>query len=832
MTDMTRLRTTSDFMRRNFRIGVAAGAMITAGLSTSALAQETGGTPKGPGGGLEDIVVTARKTEERLETVPFAISAFSAQNLQSQNIRSLSDLASISPGFNFRSQSGGTSGRNDRSNFNINFRGLYLGNSTPVSQGGLIFVDGAPVINGQTPALNDIERVEVLKGPQSAYFGRSTFTGAVNFITSDPGNDWKGRLEVGAGDYDTFNIAASLTIPIARDLLSVRLGASHEKVGGQYTNFAETSETLGDRETNSYSAQVLFTPTPSLRIKAYGSYGTNIDGPAAQGMIRGSTLNCNVGGRLLGNSIPYYCGALPSNLPRNQISANNTIDQFTYNVLYNNVNNYALWYDPKFHDEAGLKRRTLQGSLRLDWEFAEGFTFTSLTAAHSDKTQLAFDQLFTDFRNTPNPLPAGVRGGNPTLRWFQTNLMKTEDFSQEVRLSSPQDWRVRFLVGGNYFKAESLAGAVYGITPQAGSGFGSTLRRAAPKTPSIFGAVYVDLTPELKLTAEARYQWDKITQGAYSTSAGVALANPTNLKGTFKSFSPRVSLDWEFQPNSIIYALFSRGYRPGGFNESVAAQPAETQAQIFANGGGIAFEQERLDNYEAGIKTRFWNNKASVRASFYYDQYRNGQITNQVFFYPLVTNPANPTGPRIPGTTLTGISVTQNFGSANLKGVELEAEVAPVQGLLISGTFALNDSKIRDFICLECTQINGSTDVGGNRLPGAPKTTWTLSTSYEQPVTDDISAYGRIDYRHQGRIYVDYTNLAYSRRDDRVDVRIGAKRGGLTVEGYVTNLFNEQTLNGFYGIDPLSYILGPQQNGIRVSLPEKRRIGARAIVTF
>jgi len=815
MVDTEQLRS-----KREMQSGTAVGALILTalltGLAPPASAQESGGTPEGPSGGLEDIIVTARKTEERLETVPFAISAFSAQNLESQSIRSLSDLASISPGFNFRSQSGGTSGRNDRSNFNINFRGLYLGNSTPVSQGGLIFVDGAPVINGQTPALNDIARVEVLKGPQSAYFGRSTFTGAVNFVTKDPGNDWEGRLEVGAADYDTFNIAGSLTIPIAKDLLSIRLGASHEKVGGQYKNFADRNETLGDRETNSYSAQILFTPTDTLKIKAYGSYGTNIDGPAAQGAIRGSQLNCNAGGTLGA----YYCGALPSNLPKNLISANNTIDQYTYDILFNNVRNYALWYDPKFYDEPGLKRRTLQGSLRIDWTFGGGFTATSLTAAHSDKTATNFDLLTRDYRTTSNPFPAGVAAGNPTVRWYQNNVMKTTDFSQELRLSSPQEWRVRFLVGANYFKAESLAGAVYGVTPQTGPGFGSTLRRAAPKTPSIFGALYFDVTPELKLTAEGRYQWDKISQGAYSNSSGVALANPTNLKGTFKSFSPRVSLDWEFQRNSIIYALFSRGYRPGGFNESVAAQPIAIQQQILSNGGSIAFEQERLDNYEAGIKSRFWNNKASVRASFYYDQYRNGQITNQVFFYPT------------PTATLTGISVTQNFGSANLKGVELEAEVAPLQGLLFSGTFALNDSKIRDFICLECRQINGSTDVTGNRLYGAPKTTWTFSASYEQPVTPEIEAYGRIDYRHQGRVFVDYTNLAYSRRDDRVDVRIGAKRGGLTVEGYVTNLFNEQTLSAFYGIDTLSYIFGPQRNSLRAALPEKRRIGARAIVEF
>ncbi len=795
---------------------VALGALFIASMAANSSAHAQSTTPDEAAaderGGLEEITVTARKMEERLETVPLALSAFSAQTLEAQNIRSLADLSSIAPGFNFRQQSGGTSGRNDRSNFNINFRGLYLGNSTPTSQGGLVFVDGAPVINGQIPAINDVARVEVLKGPQAAYFGRSTFTGAVSFTTTDPGNDWGGRIQAGIGDYGSYNVAGSINVPVIQDVLAFRFGASHEKVGGQYKNFAEPTETFGDRESNSYSMQMLFTPTSSLRVKASFSYGLNIDGPAAQGAIRGDERNCDLGGTWG----PWYCGALPSNLPANLISANHTINQFSYDAMFGNIRDFYTEFDPTFYEKAGLKRRTIQGSLRMDWTVSD-FTVSSITAFHTDKTQATFDLLFRDYRNTPNPLAA--QSGLANLWWFQTNLMRTEDFSQEVRLASPQDWRVRFLLGANYFKARSIGGDTYGVNPTSGIGFGSTVRVAKPTTPAVFGALYFDITPELTLSAEGRYQWDKIEQNTLSRSNGTPFVG-VPLKKTFKSFSPRLSLDYQFARDSILYALFSRGTRPGGFNESVAAQPLAVQEQIFANGGAVAFEEERLENYELGVKTRFWNNKASIRASVYYDKYSNGQITSQIFFFP-------------PGqSTLTGINVTQNLGKVDLKGIELEADVAPLPGLQISGTFAINDSKIKQFVCLECRQYTADTDVIGNRLYGVPKTTWTVSTSYEQPVSPSVDVFGRVDYRHQGRQYVEYTNLAYSRRDDRVDVRIGAKTAGWTFEGFVTNLFNEQTLTGFFGTDPLGFVTPPSKSLIRVALPEKRRVGARASFEF
>ena len=131
---------------------------------------------------LEEIVVTARKVEENLMEVPLAVTAFSSEDLEAIDMVQLTDLQLFTPSFSFTDQAGEAGARNDRSSNSLTFRGLYLNGNVGINAGGLLFIDGAPVVGAFMPSIVDTERVEVLKGPQSAYFGRSTFLGAVNFV--------------------------------------------------------------------------------------------------------------------------------------------------------------------------------------------------------------------------------------------------------------------------------------------------------------------------------------------------------------------------------------------------------------------------------------------------------------------------------------------------------------------------------------------------------------------------------------------------------------------------------------------------------------------------
>ncbi|MFZ9479108.1 MAG: TonB-dependent receptor plug domain-containing protein, partial [Steroidobacteraceae bacterium] len=162
----------------NKTIAAAVASALLVPLTLPALAQQ----PADDGFALEEIVVTARKVEENLMTVPMAITAFSSKDIEAAGMKTLNDVMRMTPSFNFVNQFGG-SGRNDRSTNSLVFRGLYISGNAGLSAGGLLFIDGAPVIGAQPPSMVDIDRIEVLKGPQSAYFGRSAFAGAINFIT-------------------------------------------------------------------------------------------------------------------------------------------------------------------------------------------------------------------------------------------------------------------------------------------------------------------------------------------------------------------------------------------------------------------------------------------------------------------------------------------------------------------------------------------------------------------------------------------------------------------------------------------------------------------------
>jgi iron complex outermembrane recepter protein len=252
---------------------------------------------------LEEIVVTARKRSESLMEVPLAITAFSAATLEKMNLTEMTELATFTPGFHFVEQLGGGSGRSDRSSSSLTFRGLFLGpGAQGTAAGALVFIDGAAVIGAQAPAFIDMERVEVLKGPQSAYFGRSVLSGAVNYVTRSPNTEeFAGRVTATYATYDTALVQVSLEGPIT-DTLAIRVSASHDDKGGHYKNASNRSIELGGTTSDSIALQLQFQPSDNLTAKGFLHYMRHDDGPPAQASLKGSTgdFNCDPGGGRLG----------------------------------------------------------------------------------------------------------------------------------------------------------------------------------------------------------------------------------------------------------------------------------------------------------------------------------------------------------------------------------------------------------------------------------------------------------------------------------------------------------------------------------------------------
>lgn len=781
---------------------------------------------------LEEIVVTARKRTEKLDIVPLAITAMTSAKIEARNLKSLEDVASFSPGFYTQQSTNSGFGRNDRAFRQLTFRGIgAIGSNISITAGGVAFLDGAPVLNSSLANVQDLERVEVLRGPQAAYFGRSTFIGAVNYITKDPSNKLSGRVSGEYAEDNLIDVSASISLPIA-SWASLRLSGRYFSKDGQYRTSNERRR-VGDQSTKSFSATLLLKPTDRLKIRTFFNHFEDDDGPPAQYIIGGGTAgvsNCNLGGRYGA----YYCGDVPQKANPALISANLTMTPAIYNGLILNDRNFPVPFSFKGRlNDYGLNRKADQFSNRIDYTLNDaGLLLTSVSAYHEEHLATLSD---FSFRGGVNPT-----NNAPILTISTAFGIRSFDYSQELRLVSPQSGRFRWVAGGNYLYVKQPTGYVISSFFGAILNFGS--RKVGfnkAETPSVFGGAYFDIVPNLTLSAEARYQADTIS-GRFAKSATEFIT--PDPKKTFKSFSPRVSLDYKITPTSTVYALFSRGYKPGGFNGvDLLSAPADERAQILTAlpTAGDSFNQERLDNYEAGIKGSFLDGRLRMALNGYIGRYRGAQVPVAV----VVDRATNPPTRQTYGPII-------NIGDVNLKGVEFEGEVIVFPGMRLGATFAYTDSKIIDYYCSECSDIypqapgippgpsilpnsvNFTIPVG-KQLPGTPKVAYTLSANYERKIDNTASIYLGADYLYRGKYFADAANVASSGDSETVNARIGFRKDKYNVELFARNLFDDQSPGIVYGnLAPNAFFTLPSANTLKVALPDRRRIGIRLSANF
>ena len=793
--------------------------------------------------GLDEIVVTARKREESLMEVPLAITAFSAESIESMGMAQLNDIQLYTPSLSFTNMQGG-SGRNDRSSNALVFRGLSLSANTGITAGGQVFLDGAPVVGGFSPSLVDVERVEILKGPQSAYFGRSTFVGAINFVMKEPGQEFGATIGL---EYSPTNDSHEQTVSVEGpigDKFGIRVSARNWEQGGYIDNFANPSVKLGQRNTQSLSTNLVWTPSDALKIKGFFNYFVDEDGPGAQfflgdgdGFQRAypdgtcDALSAPMRPGFEGRETERWalgvtCGTVPSmsEVDPSIFSMDETLtdNALLTDTLFNPNPNWVI-FDPNYHRKHGLKREAYQGNLRIDWDFGD-YTFTSQTAYHTDKVQNILDLNYRDGRPVANPL-----GFLPTtLEWWNTTLLnqgEQEDFSQEFRVTSPQDRRFRWTAGLNYFDAHSPGGTVYGNLI-FGPFFTSAITQRDVETPAIFGAVFFDINDKLTLTAEGRYQEDKITEQIIVGVNQMPPATPEILSGTYTSFAPRVSLDYKYADNSTAYILFSRGYRPGRFNGVLNNAPQEELDALLAVApdASVQVDEEQLDNYEFGIKSTWLDGRARTTLAVYYDEWIDGQVSNSIAFSS--------------GGVANLISITLNNGKATLTGVEFEGQWAATDNFVLMGSLGYNKTEIDEYVCGDCNLVYGSFEgVEGNHLPSTPELAYSLGGQY----TRDLSLgtnwewYGRFDWAHQGSRFMDYSNVTETSAYDNLNLRLGFTNENFMIEAFVLNAtdndeFNQATL----GIDLFTFtgFGGPDKNATRLSTPRPREYGVRATYRF
>lgn len=783
-------------------------AMVVAGVSASTLilampeeaAAQAADAADG-GSAIEELVVTARRREERLQDVPLAVTAFTSERIDRLNLKDTSGLARFTPGLQFTDVVGG---RNDRGTTRaIIMRGLNLASNSGLTAGALVFLDGAPVIGGEIGVSQDIERVEVLRGPQNVYFGRSTFSGAINYVTKPISREFSGVFSGEAGSYSTFEVNGRLDVPLIDDKLYGRVTVRSASQGGYYDNQFNPSEKLGARKTRSVAGALNFTPFEGFEAKLYGNYYENEDGVGASAVVvNGNQFNCKANPAATVNN--YYCGTLPNVGGPFQIWSNTALPPTYRQFLFHPAAPSDNLNGGEFEEQFGLQRKASIVHLTMNLDLPFGITATTVSAVHHDQTQTVADNLGRDPTSVVNPLNR-VFVFNGTSEFI--------DASHEIRFSQePFSW-LRWTAGANMIDAKqtndnlTVTQGRTNVVPVTAVAFASFNKS---ETVGFFAGAYIKPLESVTISIEGRTQKDKRTV--------IGTARPA-VKGVaeFKSTSPRVSIDYKPVPNITVYASYATGTRPGGFNTALIGQSQFVRAQILAKTGlvGDAYDEEKLTTYEVGLKGTLFG-RLSGALTAYWGRLDQQQVSLGSIAY---TTDA--------GTPLT-VAVISNIGETKIHGIEAEGTFQVNDVFTLGATYAWTPTEIVTYPCVACVPFTGSQDVTGHSLNGSPERAASFAIDARDTLSGDWDWFAHADYVWREGMWVDIENLTKTDNINVVNLRAGVRNADWTLEAYVTNALDDKTL-----------ISGDRVNdntvgtiGYKGGLPIPRMIGARARYSF
>ncbi len=831
---------------------LAAALFAIAAMQAAAAPQEAApASDSAAAADLAEVVVSARRAEERLVDVPLTISALTATDFAKRDLKDLEDVAELVPGFTVTSY-GAQRARRDSPIFTI--RGV-LPASAGTRPGAGIFVNGAPAANGQAAYLGDLERVEVIKGPQAAYFGRSTFAGALNLVPRRPASDWHGSLEGVAGTNELRDLRASIEGPVLGERLTFRLSVRDYERAGQFDSAADGSDVTPQRS-RSAALIVAAKPLDPLDVKLAVLYNENQDGYPTFAKINSSSFNCVADAPTAAatfnpaNQNNFVCGRLPR-LSRSRIGADFVITPAVYDVFYNNSRNLpnvgglsVLSRDPRKSDVS----ETLHANLTADWTFTsgpiEGWSISYLGAYNSRDAQFLTNSISEPVSSVVNPFFAGapgapaVAGVLPFPTFYIFSLTSESSVDHELRVASNPQRRLRGMLGVSEFRLRPEPTALWGYTFNSpGISFGNSVANAPVTqvdTRGIFGNLTFDLTDTLTLNLEGRYQKDEVT--VENRGTGTVLLPPT-INDT--SFMPRASLQYQPTPQLNLFFSYASSTQPQGYNNALVGRPANQAFAVAQTGAGVTYDGEEIKMYELGAKGSLLDGRLAYAATIY-----KGEWTNQVIQQRVVA-PTSLDGLPV-GNILTLLT---NGGLTNLQGLELDATAIVTPRITVNASLAYNVTEIRRYECVPCLlNITGSTSVTGNSLPGSPKFKGTLFAEYRQPFGNDADSswYANGQFIHAGRMYTDETNLAWGPDRNTVDFRIGLQRGKFGVEAFVLNAFDEYYLTvatrdtdiwtasvNLTGVKPA--LTAAQQhlnNAYGLGLGEPRAYGVRASYRF
>lgn len=695
--------------------------------------------------GIEPIVITAQKRAEPLQDVPISVSVLGGDRLEASGIADIKDIARSVPGMSFDNALPGRS--------HVSIRGIVAASGDPTVG---VYIDEYPVPSGQGGGafigstdvrLWDVERVEVLRGPQGTLYGAGSMGGTIRFITPAPSlTEFSGRAQAALSTTShtetslNYRAAAALGGPLVNGSLGVRVSAFYERQAG----FIDQVDANGD-----------LLKKNADDLPAFGVRATMLWEPGGDWKISPSIYYQET----RAGSDPSYSSILPGFQKIARI-------------------------DEKITDRFFMPALTVEKSFG-------GVDIVSATSYFDRKLELYTDYTDIDLNSLAGTLQS-AEAALPFRNTVSTNMSRSriKTFTQEVRLSSAEsDASLRWQVGGFYSHIKRRLyqtvedpnfNAIAASQELSFNAYNDWIFMGLTDRIQDSYAIFADVSYDVadKLTASVGGRVFKMKNKLSRTNGGFFGGGvPKRLIDLFSSedgFNPKVTLDYKPTQNSLFYATASKGFRAGAPNSPLPTNNACITAALAGLGLSEApamYSSDSLWNYEIGTKNTLFGNRMVLNSALYYIDWSN--IPQGV---PLVS----PTGQSC------GYSFTGNVGKSSVRGAELETEIRVNRTLTISGNLGYTDAQVE-------ANAPSAGAVKGERLQAVPRWSYGAAIDYRQPLSSGLTVTARVDYvgRSSARRNFNEAQLNYYQEGyDQTNARLGLEGDAWSAELFVQNLFD------------------------------------------
>ena len=798
--------------RLTLAMGLAVAALGGVGPACAQASADAASTST-PANAVETVVVTARKKRERLQDVPLAITAINAKTLEDAGVKNTQDIVNLTPGLSMTSAG-------SEAQLNPVIRGVSNLN-TAGDPTVAIFLDGMYLANSSAVSLGMIsmERVEVVKGPVSALYGRNAFGGAINYVSKRASSALEASAELGLAQHGGKSLTATVSGGLVPGLLNTRLTLGLDKTDGSWID-AVNGITAGGYDKKDAMLTVNLTPGKTVTLDGALYYGKDVFGQATFGVTGTNCGATSATGPALYGATVYrqYCGELKLDEVQNA----------------------------KIKDTAGVAgndREVLASNLRLSVDL--GAVDLAVLLGYNDVKQ----RRLNDFTGKRDGLPFLV--SNPSGLSYQNvvlgNNANNDDLQAELRVASKQTQALRWQGGLNWFDGKSDTGTLVG-TDISGLATGQTMSNAflqncygsstggfgacygdvrrKDKVISPFAAVDYDLLPALTLSAEVRHTAQQKTQEILrNTSSPLSpppgLGSAAGLQTKDFSFNnARAAARYKIGAEQMVYASYANGTKAGGFN-SAATVPAD-----------LGFDPETAKTLEVGTKFSLMERKLQIGLALFSIKTSDVQISGPS------SNPAN-----------LGL-VTKNFGATKSTGLEIDFAAAPAPGWRINGGVGYSDPKFTSgsydytITAADCQAIpmcaerqvtvaspsgnKQALNLDGLHVPRTSNITANLGLQYNGALSSDWTWFARSDLRYESKRYTTQTNWSWIPARTLLNLRAGVESGLYRFTAYLNNATNDLTAEGALPSNRLNDsvpVLG-------ATLPVKRTLGVTAGINF